>query len=39
MGGFFNSKTETDPDYITEDTKYLNILPEDVEIDIYSVWK
>ena len=32
-----NSGTETDPDYITEDTEDLNFLSGDYELDTFAV--
>ena len=37
IGADFNSITWTEPDYITEDTKDLNFLPGDYELDTFTM--
>ena len=37
IGRDFNSKTGTEPDYITEYTRDLSFLPEDYELDTFTV--
>ena len=39
IGGNFNSRTGTELDYVTEDTKHLNFLAGDCEIDTITVSK
>ena len=37
IGGDFNSRTGTEPGYITEDTREMSLLPEDYKLDIFTV--
>ena len=39
IGGDFNSRTGTEPDYITEDTRDLRFLSADYELDTFTVSK
>ena len=39
IGGDFNSRTGTEPDYITEDTRDLSFLSADYELETFTVSK